>query len=172
MVRERGRTVPEVVYELHVQRGFSLLQISRILEVSVEEVERHWEEGRAALQEQAPKSEADFTALREQISLMLWRTVEATYEEGTRAAGGGEAAAAALAAGTVDAVIPKPPMMSVRLRALKQLCELYGVRTEGRAGAEEVKRAPYATPEEIVGWVRDWRVREGMGGGGVCGGLQ
>lgn len=172
VARKEGLTVTDLVRRLYLQRGLSLLHISRVLELSLEEVERHWKEGRAMQLEQAPKTAGDFTALREQISLALWQTVELTYAEGTFVQ---EPKVAGVTDGDEkkeeEAVVPKAPMLGVRLRALKQLCELYGLGADGLAQKGETS-AGYSTPEEIAGRVRDWLAREGKVGveGEVYGG--
>ena len=141
---EQGLTVPELVHELHVRRGMPLLEVAQVLGLSLEEVRKHRPQRRAAAVLRAPESEADFAGLRERIGVALWETVAATFPEGTL---GEEAGAPA----------PKPAMLSVRIRALKQIGKLYGAGRKKR-GDDGVPPS-YATPEEIVEAVREWRER-------------
>ena len=147
----QGLTMPEIVSELHVCRGLRLPEVAQVLGLSVEAVREHCPQQKGQADAvRAPKREVDVTALREQISVALWETVAATFAEGTLDAEGKEAGAAA------------PPMLSVRIRALKEIAKLYGVGRENRARASRARESVTpvcATPEEIVELVREWRGR-------------
>jgi hypothetical protein len=152
---EQGLTVPELVHELHVRRGLPLPEVAQVLGMSLEEVRKHRPQRGAAAEVRAPESEADFTGLRERIGVALWETVMATYSEGNPGAENAEEG--------VPAPVPKAAMLPVRIRALKQIGKLYGGGRKKRGG-DDVPRE-YATPEEIVEAVREWRERRGVDGG-------
>lgn len=157
--RGKGLTGAALVFELRVRRGLSLREAAGVLGMRLWEVREFWREScaeRAALVPKpervlpvrAPKSEGDVTALREQVCVALWETVVGTFA-GPEASVVGESERAAL--------VPAP-MLSVRLRALRQMSKLYGVDCEGRA-AEEAVPVNCATPEEIAKSVREWMGR-------------
>ncbi len=118
-----------------------------MLGLSLEEVLKHRPQRGAAPEVRAPVSEADFTGLRERIGVALWETVAATYPEMTPNAENEG----------VGAPAPKPPMLSVRIRALKQIGKLYGGGWKKQGG--DGVRTECATPKEIVEAVRLWRER-------------
>ncbi|OYW67016.1 MAG: hypothetical protein B7Z40_09195 [Bosea sp. 12-68-7] len=96
--------------------------------------------------------------MRERVSLALWETVVATYAEVTppKAEGGNEGG---------DGAAPLPtvlPMLSVRLKALKQMGKLHGLGCKSRASATAFDPPPYATPEEIAEMVRERRRGSGV----------
>jgi len=144
---EQGLTVPELVHELHVRRGLPLPEVAQVLGLSLEEVRKHRPQRGAASAVRAPESEAEFTGIRERIGVALWETVAATFPEGTLDAENEEAGAPA----------PKPPMLSIRIRALKQIEKLYGAGRKKRG--DDCVPPTCATPEEIVEAVREWRER-------------
>ncbi len=157
--RGKGLTGADLVFELRVRRGLSLRAAAGVLGMRLWEVREFWRESCAAraalvpkpervLPVRAPKSEGDVTALREQVSVALWETVVGTFAEVQGNAGGEKEWG-------VGAVSPmtNPPMLSVRLRALRQMSKLYGVDCQGRAAAVPVN---CATPEEIAESVREW----------------
>ena len=158
--RVKGLTGTELVFELHVSRGLALRKVAKVLRLGLGEVRELWWEirvARAALAPKrervlpplAPRSEEDLVALREQVSVALWETVVGTFPipevEGDK-----------------GAVPARPPMVSVRLRALRQMGKLYGLDCKsGASGAAHVSVC-YASPVEIAESVREWRrVREG-----------
>jgi len=144
---EQGLTAPELVHELHVRRGLPLPEVAQVLGMSLEEVRKHRPQRGAAVVVRPPESEADFAGLRERIGVALWETVAATYPAGNPGAVNAE----------VGAPVPKAAMLSVRIRALKQIGKLYGGGRK-KKGGDGVQRE-YATPEEIVEAVRVWRER-------------
>jgi hypothetical protein len=93
----------------------------------------------------AAQGEVDVVALREHLGMMLWETVEATFAEGR-----GDAE-------DERPEPPRPPMLSVRLKALKQIAKLYdlGERKKGKGLVTEPVAC--ATPAEIAASVREWR---------------
>lgn len=105
----QGLEVRELVAELHVRRGLALREVARVLGVSVEVVREHCPGKGAAGAMRAPKTEADFAGLREHIGVALWETVVASF------------------AVPVESEARRPPMMAVRIKALKQIAKLYGV---------------------------------------------
>ena len=157
--RRRGVTGPGLVYELHVRRGLPLPEVALMLRASLREVRRHWRQHRAECAGVAqaakpprillplPRSKEDVVALRERVGLALWETVVAAFGEGPGKREGG------------DGAVTEPPSMalvSVRLKALRQMGRLYGVSTRRRVKrggrAAEVGVKVCATPEEIAGW--------------------
>ena len=146
---EQGLTAPELVHELHVRRGLPLPEVAQVLGISLEEVRKHRPQRGAAVVVRAPESEADFAGLRERIGVALWETVAATFLEVTPDAENEGAGA--------TAPVPKAAMLSVRIRALKQIGKLYGGGRKKRGG--DVVPPNYATPEEIVEAVREWKER-------------
>jgi len=161
--RVKGLTGTELVFELHVRRGLALRKVAKVLRLGLGQVREHWWESREAraalsppkpervLPVRAPQSEGDFSALREQVCVALWETVVGTFAvpEVRLEAEGGDGGAPA-----------PPPMLSVRLRALRQMAKIYDVGgRESQAGAAVVVPVACATPEEIAGLVRE-RLRE------------
>ncbi|MHB1081363.1 MAG: EF-hand domain-containing protein [Prosthecobacter sp.] len=156
--RVKGLTRTELVFELHVRRGLALRKVAKVLRVGLGEVREHWWEIRVAqaalapkrervLPPLAPRSEEDLVALRECVSVALWETVVGTFGvPEARVEGENEG----------EALVPAP-MLSVRLRALRQMARLYDVDCQGRVAAAEVGRVACATPEEIAEMVRTRR---------------
>ena len=89
----------------------------------------------------------DVVGLREHIGVVLWETVEATF-----AVGKGDAA-------DERPAVPKASMLSVRLKALRQIGKLYGLGDGRKAKVREPEPVACATPEEIAASVREWRLR-------------
>lgn len=159
--RVKGLTGRELVFELHVGRGLALRKVAKVLRVGLGEVREHWWEIRAAREALAPKrervlpalapqSEGDLVALRERVSVALWETVVETF-------------AVPEAGDEERAEVPSASMVSVRVKALRQMARLYGVDGKGRArAAAEVVPVSSARPEEIVEMVRE---RRRSGGG-------
>jgi len=161
--RAKGMRGPALVHELHVRRGMSLPKVARVLRLRPEVVRRHWrkhraESARAALAAEPPRilpplvpqSEEDVAALRERVGLALWETVAASFGEGPGKCEGG------------DGAVPEPPSMalvSVRLKAMRQMGKLYGVsaKRRGKRGGRAAEVGPQgcATPEEIAEAVRE-----------------
>ncbi|WP_397379909.1 hypothetical protein [Prosthecobacter sp.] len=155
--RVKGLTGRELVFELHVRRGLALRKVAKVLRLGLGEVREHWWEIRVARAALAPKrervlpplalrSEGDLVALRECVSVALWETVVGTFgvpevEDAERAE------------------VPSAPMLSVRVKALRQMARLYGVECKGRAAAAAAAVEPVgcATPEEIAEAVRERR---------------
>lgn len=164
--RGMGLTGADLVFELRVRRGLSLREAAGVLGMRLWEVREFWRESCAlravlapkpekVLPVQALRSEEDVTALREQVSVALWETVVGTYAEVQGNAEGEKEWG-------VGAVSPmtNPPLLHVRLRALRQMSKLYGVDCQGREDAAAVP-VNCATPEEIAESVREWmRERE------------
>ncbi len=162
--RRRGVAGPGLVYELHVRRGLPLPEVAVMLRASLRKVRGYWRQYRVEcanvkkaarppriLPPLAPRSEGDLAALRERVGLALWETVAATFGEGLGKSDGG------------DGAVTEPPSMalvSVRLKALRQMGRLYGVSTKkrGKRGGRAAEVGPQvcATPEEIAGLVREW----------------
>ena len=171
--RGKGMKGPELVFDLHVRRGMTLAKVARVLGLGVKVVRELWRQyhaagtvrapvvvpkSRAELLAGAPRSEEDFTGLRERVCLELWETVVATFsvpEMAMEAEGENE--------GGDEAGLPmaKPAMLSVRMRALKQMGKLYGLDGKRRDSETEEVRTCCATPEEIVEMVREWRRERG-----------
>lgn len=162
--RVKGLTGPELVFELHVRRRLALRKVAKVLRVGLGQVREHWwesREARAALAAPKPErvlpvldrqSETDLVALREEVSVALWETVVATFAvpevrlNAVEEKEGGD-----------GAVPVSPPMLSVRIKALRQMVELYDLECRGR---DTALISPYATPEEIAEMVRE-RMRGG-----------
>ena len=100
------------------------------------------------------QGEGDVVGLREQIGVMLWETVEATFAEGKGDAGNERPAP------------PRAPMLAVRLKALRQIGKLYGLGDGRKGKVKEPEPVACATPEEIAALVQEWREREGRRGEG------
>lgn len=156
--RVKGLTDTELVFELHVRRGLALRKVAKVLRVGLGKVREHWWEirmARAALAPKrervlpplAPRSEEDLVALRECVSVALWETVVGTFGVPEATVEGENEAAAQVPA----------PMLSVRLRALRQMARLYDVDCQGRVAAAEEVPVACATPEEIAEMVRERR---------------
>ncbi len=165
--RVKGLTGTELVFELHVRRGLALrkvAKVAKVLRLGLGEVREHWWEIRVAraalapkrervLPSLAPRSEGDLVALRERVSVALWETVVGTFAvPEVTVEGESESESEG------DALVPAP-MLSVRLRALRQMAGLYDVDCKGRVAAAVVVPVSCATPEEIAEAVRERRER-------------
>ncbi len=148
--KAQGLKMPDLVFELHVLRGLSLPEVAQVLDLGVETVRAHWPQRGTAGAWRAPQTEADVAGLREHIGVVLWETVAATFAEGMADAKNGEAGAPAE---------PKPAMLSIRIRALKEIAQLYDVGPKKKRDDDCVPSV-CATPEEIAESVREWRERE------------
>ena len=144
------REPQELVFELHVRQGVPLLVVAQELDLSLQAARRLWEECLAERAARAPKSELEFTMLREHLREVLWQTVEATYPQVSLL--GEEADAEEPKAKGKEPGQPLPPMLSVRLKAADQIARLYDLGlVQSATGTGPL---PYATPEEIAESVR------------------
>ena len=100
----------------------------------------------------AAQREVDVAGLREQIGVVLWETVEATFAEGKGDAKDAEDERPA---------VPRASMLSVRLKALRQIGKLYGLGDGRKGKVREPVPVACATPEEIAALVRARQEREG-----------
>lgn len=159
----KGLTRTEMVFELHVRRGLALRKVAKVLRVGLGVVREHWweirmaREARAALVPKperirpplAPRTEGDLVALREHVSVALWETLVETF-------------AVPEAEDAERAEVPSASMVSVRVKALRQMARLYGVDCKGRAAAAAVEPVACARPEEIAEAVRERRRGRGV----------
>lgn len=167
VARSRGMKERDLVYELHVRRGFGLPKVARLLRVDLKVVRRCWRQHMAEragavrppriVPPLSVRSEEDVVALREQVCAALWETVVETFAavpEGKAGAGD---------ANEMEGGAVSPPMMTVRMRALKQMGRLYGVGgKKQRSAKRDAVPVRCATPEEIAESVRErMRGREG-----------
>lgn len=128
----------ELVWELHVVQGRSLPVTARLLGMPCAEAAELHAQGRARAGERAPKSEADFQAVREEVRDRLVSIIE----DASR--------------GPED-----PRLLAIRQRACDQLADLYGLKMQrrGGAGASAEETPPvYAPPEDLAALV-EARVR-------------
>lgn len=136
----------ELVVELRLCRGLPLLKVAEVLGLKLPMVQKLWRLSRGGAGAvggvKAPKSEGDFAALREQMGMVLWQTLEATFT-GLMPDANGEARKRPV------------PMLGVRIRALKQMAKLYGVDPKVKVKAETCRAEACATPEQIAGLVRE-----------------
>ena len=157
--RVKGLTGTELVFELHVRRGLALRKVAKVLRLTLGEVREHWWEIRVAraalapkrervLPSLAPRSEGDLVALRERVSVALWETVVETF-------------AVPEEVDAERAEMPSASMVSVRVKALRQMARLYGVDSKGRAAAAAEERAGCARPAEVAEAVRERRRSRG-----------
>lgn len=120
-----GLETDDLVWELHIVQGRSLAEAARLLGIPCALAVSLHGQRRTRLRDRAPKSEADFQAVREEVRDRLVSIIE----DASRAP-------------------DDPRLLGVRQRACDQLAELYGLKMQRRSGAEET--APlYAQPEEI-----------------------
>lgn len=156
--RVKGLTGTELVFELHVRRGLALRKVAKVLRLGLGEVRGHWWEIRVAqaalapkrervLPSLAPRSEGDLVALRERVSVALWETVVETFAVPEEPVAGEDE--------NEGAALVTTPMLSVRLRALRQMASLYAVDCKGGAAAAAVVPVGCATREEIAEMVRE-----------------
>ena len=110
-----------------------------------------WQKSKERSAVHNPKTVVERTALREYRGVILWETVEATFAEGEVGQGRGK--------GGVEGERPKPPMLLLRLKALKQIGKLYGLEERKKAKRVEPEPVACATPEEIAALVGEWRRR-------------
>lgn len=121
-----GLETADLVWELHIVQGRSLADAARLLSIPCALAVTLHRERRALLRDRAPKSEADFQAVREEMRDRLVSIIE----DASRAP-------------------DDPRLLGVRQRACDQLAELYGLKMQRRGGTEEVAPPVYAQPEEI-----------------------
>ena len=76
--RAQGLRLRERIYELHVGQGLPLLEVARMLGVSLKLVSYHWCKLQKQIIDFAPRSPDDFAALRERIAMLLWQTIRLT----------------------------------------------------------------------------------------------
>lgn len=133
----------ELVWELHVVQGRSLPATARLLGMPCAEAAELHAGGRARAGERAPKSDADFQAVREEVRDRLVSIIE----DASRA--------------------PEDPrLLAIRQRACDQLADLYGLKMQRRGGAAAEEAPPvYAPPEDLAALV-EARVRNLYGRAG------
>jgi len=142
-VKTMGLSQRQVIWELHVRQGKPLLEIASILKISLEGVCNHWRHIRESIAENAPKTEADYIAVREELHAVLRQTIEETYQKAKIIENGKE----------IELSMPTcPKMLAIRLKAVDQIARLYGVNQEVQAVGTGT--LPYATPAEIMDAVR------------------
>lgn len=165
--RGKGMTVRELVYDLSVRRGLSVRKVAGVLGLGVEEVREHLKPQRARVgsMEEARqvvanlpegtvvRTEADMRSMRARMGVVLWETVVTTFQEeaGALSAGNGN--------GNAGAVVPSPPMLAMRIRAVSMLAKLHGISLgakKKRVSEREVVSQCCATPEEIAESVGEW----------------
>ncbi len=177
--RGKGMTARELVADLHVRRGLPVRKVAGVLGLGVEVVREQLKPQRARVgsMEEARqvvanlpegtvvRTEADMRSMRARMGVVLWETVVTTFQEEAGAAGAGDENGNE-GAGLPGAVSgsPRPPMLSMRIRALTMLAKLHGISLSGkkkRASEREVVSQCCATPAEIAESVREWLRREG-----------
>lgn len=132
--RVRGLQGRGLVWELHVVQGRSLAETGRLLGLDAGAVVALHAEMRAEMAGRAPRSEADFQAVREEVRERLVSVIE----DASRA--------------------PEDPrLLAVRQRACDQLAELYGLKMQRRGNAGET--APVYAPTEEIAAAVEVRVR-------------
>jgi hypothetical protein len=142
-------TVRELVFELHVRRGLGLREVAGVLEVSVEAVREHCPPRKEGAALRAPQSEADFAGLRELVGVALWQTVAETFAPEVMVDADAENEKAGPHAP------PRLPLVSTRIKALKQIAKLYDLRWKSRTRDSGLVPVPCATREEIAEVVRE-----------------
>ncbi|WP_395739047.1 hypothetical protein [Prosthecobacter sp.] len=164
--RAQGRSDRELVVEMHLCRELPLPKVAEVLGLKLKEVQGLWLQARMGTMRgmTVPNSKEDLVVLREQMGALLWHTVaESCFEEEAEACGAMTTTAKAAAAKR------RVPALGVRLKALKQIAELYGVNPKAKTKVVEPKyqQVEPATPEEISMLVREWLEERGKGGGRV-----
>lgn len=127
--RGQGLGTAELVWELHIAQGRSLAETARLLSLSTAQAAAHHAEMRSRAVEAAPREEADFIAVREELRVRLM----AILEDACRTPGDAR-------------------LLSVRQRVCDQLADLYGLKSQRRtpaAAEEEAAPAAYALPPEL-----------------------
>lgn len=114
----------ERVWELHVVQGRSVGEAARLLGLTGTEVEALCAEMRALRAARAPRAEADFLAVREELRDRLVSILE-----------------------DASRVRDDPRLLAVRQRVCDQLSDLYGLKMQRRGTAEEVA-VPYVLPAD------------------------
>ncbi len=100
------------------------MQVVPTLGLSVKNVSYHSRRLQRLVATLSPRSADDFAALRERLSMMLWRTVHATLPPPTPSHPGGDTEAV-----NPDAKVP-PPMLPIRIKSLAQIARLYDLRAQ------------------------------------------
>jgi hypothetical protein len=129
--RELGVPPQQLVWDLHVVKGLTLVETARLLDLPLERVRLLYTERKGELAARAPSAAADFIAMREEMRERL----QATYE---------------LACGATADV----RYLGVRLKALDQLTKLHGLNLD-RGEEEKPPAVPYALPEDVAEKVRE-----------------
>lgn len=112
------------VWELHVVQGRSVGEAARLLGLTGAEAEALCAEVRALRAARAPRAEADFLAVREELRDRLVSILE-----------------------DASRVRDDPRLLAVRQRVCDQLSDLYGLKMQRRAVAEEAA-VPYSLPPD------------------------
>lgn len=126
--REQGLTPRELVWELHIAQGRSLPETARLLTLTTAEAAALHAEMRTLAVERAPREEADFIAVREELRVRLL----AILEDACRTPGDAR-------------------LLAVRQRVCDQLADLYGLKAQrrGTAAGEDTAPVAYSLPPEL-----------------------
>lgn len=144
--RLKALTHQEAIFQLVVNEGKSLTQASRILDLDLSQVSRLWARLLEDMGRNSPKTPERLSEMRELMNARLESTIRSTYpqmEEDIDAETGEK---------VQTTTEENPQMLAVRLKAMQQQAELYGLKVEAQPMIGDV--LPYSTPQEIMGDVR------------------
>lgn len=144
----KALTHQEAIFQLVVNEGKSLTQASRILALDLSQVSRLWSRLLEDMGKNSPKSPERLDGMREVMNARLEATIRSTYpimEEG-------EDIDAETGQRVLTTQEENPQMLAIRLKAMQQQAELYGLKIEAQPMLGDT--LPYSTPEEIAGDVR------------------
>ncbi len=144
--RLKALTHQEAIFQLVVNEGKSLTQASRILALDLSQVSRLWARLLEDMGKNSPKTPDRLAEMRELMNARLESTIRSTYpqiEEDIDAETGEK---------VLTSTEENPQMLAVRLKAMQQQAELYGLKIETQPMLTD--DLPYETPAEIAGDVR------------------
>ena len=125
-----GMTNEQAIWHLHVVEGLPFVEIARQLGLGLNTVRSHYELIVAEIAANAPKTEGDYTSMRQELGARIM----AVHNDATGGMG--------------DPKRHNPKMLAVRLTALRQYAQLYGLNLEQEQ--QDKGATPYVTPEEIA----------------------
>jgi len=123
----QGMTAEQAIFHLHINEGMPLHEVAQEIGMTFVGVKKAFRAMLETIADQSPKTEREFSLMREEVGARLM----ATYQD---------------ACGPIKRMDPR--FLLVRLNAMRQLSTLYGLNLENEEKDDDLK--PYATPDEIA----------------------